>query len=68
MIPMNENAAITNSIEIAKILCAARGDEYPIDVDSANEIADFIETLQSVSRNARTNPIDSLCQQAHRLG
>lgn len=46
MIPMNENAAITNSIEIAKILCAARGDRYPIDVDSANEIADFIETLQ----------------------
>lgn len=46
MIPMNENAAITNSIEIAKILCAARGDRYHIDVDSANEIADFIETLQ----------------------
>lgn len=46
MIPMNENAAITNSIEIAKILCAARGDRYPIDVDSANEIADFIKTLQ----------------------
>lgn len=46
MIPMNEEAAITNSIEIAKILCAARGDRYPIDADSANEIADFIETLQ----------------------
>ena len=68
MIPMNENAAITNSIEIAKILCAARGDRYPIDVDSANEIADFIETLQKRFTDARTNPIDSLCQQAHRLG
>lgn len=46
MILMNREAAIKNSIEIAKVLCAARGDRYPIDADSANEIADFIETLQ----------------------
>ena len=46
MIQMNREAAIKNSIEIVKVLCAARGDRYPIDSDSANEIADFIETLQ----------------------
>lgn len=46
MIQMNRDAAIKNSIEIVKVLCAARGDRYPIDADSANEIADFIETLQ----------------------
>lgn len=46
MVPMNDDAAIKYSIEIAKVLCAARGDRYPINADSANEIADFIATLQ----------------------
>lgn len=46
MIPMNENSAIKYSVEIAKILCESRGEGYRINAESANKIADFIETLQ----------------------
>lgn len=46
MILMNKEAAVETSIEIAKILCAKCGDKYSIDASSANQIADFIETLQ----------------------
>lgn len=46
MILMNDTAAIEKSIEIAKILCASRDERFPVDADGANQIADFIETLQ----------------------
>lgn len=47
MLTMNDDAAIRSSIEIAKILCSAHGDRLTIDADGANEIADFIETLEN---------------------
>lgn len=46
MILMNDEAAIEKSIEIAKILCANLGDRIVVNADGANQIADFIETLQ----------------------
>lgn len=46
MLPMKDTTAREYSIELAKILCETRGENYPINADSANEIADFIETLQ----------------------
>lgn len=46
MILLNENVAFETSIEIAKILCASRDERFPVDADGANQIADFIETLQ----------------------
>ena len=45
MFQMDKEAAIETAVEIAKVLCAARSDKFLVDADSANEIADFIETL-----------------------
>lgn len=56
MIPMSENAAIQHSVEIAKILCETRSQNYPINADTANRIADFIETLQKRFREGSAKP------------
>jgi len=47
MIPINREAAIKHSIEIAKILCEAQGSRISPDANGANALADFIETLQN---------------------
>lgn len=47
MIPMNEEAAIKCSIELAKALCESCGEKIYPDADGANMLADFIETLQA---------------------
>lgn len=47
MIQMNENSAIEYSLEIAKIMCAREGNGLGVCRASADDLADFIETLQS---------------------
>lgn len=47
MIKLNQEAAIKQSIELAKALCETQGQSITIDKDGANELADFIETLQN---------------------
>lgn len=46
MIPLNTEAAVKQSLEIAKILCQSPNVHIPPNAEGANEIADFIETLQ----------------------
>lgn len=46
MIPMSNGDATKAAVELAKALCQASGDSYRIDKDTANQIADFIETME----------------------
>lgn len=47
MIKMSQDAAMKQSVEIAKALCSANGTAITIDKYGANELADFIEALQN---------------------
>lgn len=47
MILMNDEYATQTAVELAKILCGSNRDKLFIDVDCANNLADFIETLEN---------------------
>ena len=56
MIPLNTEAAIKQSLEIAKILCQSPNVHISPNAEGANGIADFIETLQErFTRNPDTD-------------
>lgn len=46
MLPMNDESAILAAVDIAKVLCESNGSCLSFDADSANKVADFIETLE----------------------
>ena len=47
MIRVNEQFAITTAIELAKIALANPSTNFEINADTANNIADCIETLEN---------------------
>lgn len=47
MIKVNEEKAYKEAAEIAKILCANPNCTFQVNKGGANQIADFIETLQN---------------------
>ena len=47
MIQLKDDDAVKYSFELAKILCEAQGERLFANANSANSLADFIETLQN---------------------
>ena len=55
MIKVNEEKAYKEAVEIAKILCANPSCTFQVNKGGANQIADFIETLQGRFMNQADN-------------
>lgn len=47
MIPLNEDAAVINAIEITKAICSNPNIKIPINKESAEDIAEFIGVLEA---------------------
>lgn len=47
MIPLNEEAAIVNAIEITKAICSNPNTDIPLNKESAENIAEFIGILEA---------------------
>lgn len=55
MLIMKDESVYKESLEIAKILCSNQNCTFQVNKDGANQIADFIETLQNRFMNQADN-------------